>query len=172
MNCFPFSLGHKTESKSTKSILTQSSICTFTNNELTLSESELNSENGSNNSIETKGRSAPQSLSRLPSNLRAFTYSELKAATKNFSHSTKLGEGGFGCVYKGVIKGFEDPTQKLHVAIKQLSRRGSQVLINFFLSFLVVFLFVCTIQTSEVLRVLSSKLKKLRCLHRNLSLNH
>ena len=29
-----------------------------------------------------------------------FKYSDLKAATKNFSEKNKLGEGGFGAVYK------------------------------------------------------------------------
>lgn len=34
-------------------------------------------------------------------NLRIFTFSELKAATKNFRPDTVLGEGGFGKVFKG-----------------------------------------------------------------------
>jgi len=29
-----------------------------------------------------------------------YNYSDLKAATKNFSQKNKLGEGGFGAVYK------------------------------------------------------------------------
>ncbi|KAG5146576.1 hypothetical protein JHK84_032119 [Glycine max] len=33
-----------------------------------------------------------------------FKYSDLKAATKNFSEKNKLGEGGFGAVYKGTMK--------------------------------------------------------------------
>ncbi|KAL5076968.1 hypothetical protein RYX36_015952 [Vicia faba] len=33
-----------------------------------------------------------------------FKYSDLKAATKNFSEENKLGEGGFGEVYKGTLK--------------------------------------------------------------------
>lgn len=32
-----------------------------------------------------------------------FTYKQLKAATKDFSDSCKLGEGGFGPVYKGLL---------------------------------------------------------------------
>ncbi|KAL8536269.1 hypothetical protein ACS0TY_011773 [Phlomoides rotata] len=34
-------------------------------------------------------------------NLRVFTFSELKIATRNFRSDTVLGEGGFGKVYKG-----------------------------------------------------------------------
>ncbi|KAI5075889.1 hypothetical protein GOP47_0009965 [Adiantum capillus-veneris] len=59
--------------------------------------------------------------------LRAFTYAELQAATKNFKE--KLGAGGFGIVYKGVMpKGAEDlsshssSTVNLSVAVKKLHR--------------------------------------------------
>ncbi|XP_058185404.1 cysteine-rich receptor-like protein kinase 2 isoform X2 [Rhododendron vialii] len=33
-----------------------------------------------------------------------FSYKDLKSATNNFSNETKLGEGGFGDVYKGTLK--------------------------------------------------------------------
>ncbi|KAL0338456.1 UNVERIFIED_CONTAM: Serine/threonine-protein kinase PCRK1 [Sesamum angustifolium] len=72
------------------------------------------------------GRSQFPSLSERPSNLKVFTFSELKQATKNFSRTTKLGEGGFGCVFKGIVKISEDPAQKIDVAVKQLGRRGLQ----------------------------------------------
>ncbi|KAE8673974.1 putative LRR receptor-like serine/threonine-protein kinase [Hibiscus syriacus] len=44
-----------------------------------------------------------------------FSYSELKASTNDFSPSNKLGEGGFGPVYKGTL-----PDGRV-VAVKQLS---------------------------------------------------
>ncbi|KAJ7960004.1 Cysteine-rich receptor-like protein kinase [Quillaja saponaria] len=34
----------------------------------------------------------------------SYSYKDLKSATKNFSEETKLGEGGFGEVYKGTLK--------------------------------------------------------------------
>ncbi|WOK92697.1 hypothetical protein Cni_G01388 [Canna indica] len=60
-------------------------------------------------------------------NVNMFTYSELRAATKNFRPDQILGEGGFGVVYKGVIDenvrpGFES-TQ---VAVKVLNPDGLQ----------------------------------------------
>lgn len=36
-------------------------------------------------------------------NLKIYTFSELKNATKNFKAATMLGEGGFGSVYKGWV---------------------------------------------------------------------
>lgn len=34
------------------------------------------------------------------SNLKLYTYKELQLATDNFSEGNKIGEGGFGSVYK------------------------------------------------------------------------
>ncbi|KAL4388925.1 hypothetical protein GQ457_09G004580 [Hibiscus cannabinus] len=49
-----------------------------------------------------------------------FSYSELKAATEDFSPSQKLGEGGFGPVYKGTL------SDGRVVAVKQLSVASNQ----------------------------------------------
>ncbi|KAF1885234.1 hypothetical protein Lal_00029123 [Lupinus albus] len=37
-------------------------------------------------------------------NVRIFTYKELRNACDNFSSANKIGEGGFGSVYKGLLK--------------------------------------------------------------------
>ncbi|XP_066325896.1 L-type lectin-domain containing receptor kinase IX.1-like isoform X1 [Miscanthus floridulus] len=52
---------------------------------------------------------------------RRFRYSELAMATSFFSESEKLGEGGFGSVYKGYLKEMD-----LHVAIKRVSKSSKQ----------------------------------------------
>ncbi|GMP64819.1 hypothetical protein CsSME_00025909 [Camellia sinensis var. sinensis] len=37
-------------------------------------------------------------------NVNLYTYKELRTATDDFSHANKIGEGGFGSVYKGRLK--------------------------------------------------------------------
>ncbi|KAL5200225.1 hypothetical protein ABZP36_021428 [Zizania latifolia] len=60
-------------------------------------------------------------------NLHAFTLDELKAATKNFSTTNFLGEGGFGPVYKGFVDGKLRPgLEAQHVAVKYLDSDGVQ----------------------------------------------
>nr|XP_012567454.1 probable leucine-rich repeat receptor-like serine/threonine-protein kinase At3g14840 [Cicer arietinum] len=56
----------------------------------------------------------------LASQTGLFTLRKIKAATNNFDESFKIGEGGFGPVYKGVLSDGTD------VAIKQLSSKSTQ----------------------------------------------
>ncbi|KAF7804436.1 serine/threonine-protein kinase PCRK1-like [Senna tora] len=127
MKCFAFHYGDKKdEPKSIKSISGRSNSSTYVEGDMRRSGSELNSQNISDNSTDSLRRTSFPSLSQRPSNLRVFTVSELKSATKNFGRSVMLGEGGFGCVYKGLIKSTEDPPRKIEVAVKQLGRRGMQ----------------------------------------------
>ncbi|KAM1010107.1 hypothetical protein TB1_044750 [Malus domestica] len=52
--------------------------------------------------------------------LPLFSLRSLVASTNNFSEANKLGEGGFGPVYKGIL------TENEEVAIKRLSRKSGQ----------------------------------------------
>ncbi|KAG5055563.1 hypothetical protein JHK85_008073 [Glycine max] len=130
MKCFPFSYGEKKDEP--KGLQLQSTSGRSDNSmcveaEVRRSGSELNSQDVSDNgSSESQRRNAIPSLSQRPSNLRVFTVSELKSATKNFSRSVMIGEGGFGCVYLGLIRSAEDSSRRIEVAVKQLSKRGMQ----------------------------------------------
>lgn len=58
---------------------------------------------------------------------KQFPFQDLVAATKNFHHSNKLGEGGFGPVYKGKLHdGREIAVKKL----SQSSRQGKKEFMN------------------------------------------
>ncbi|XP_021625223.1 receptor-like cytoplasmic kinase 176 isoform X3 [Manihot esculenta] len=65
------------------------------------------------------------------SNLKIFSYSELKAATRNFRPDSLLGEGGFGCVYKGWIDEHSLTPAKpgagaIIIAVKRLNQESFQ----------------------------------------------
>ncbi|KAF5737538.1 receptor-like protein kinase [Tripterygium wilfordii] len=124
MKCFSFYNGEKKDGQKTTKSVSQNSTSTF--GEMGRYESDLNFQNVSAEGTESIGRPSFPSMSHRPSNLKDFTVSELKSATKNFSRSAMIGEGGFGCVFRGLIKSPEEPTGKLEVAVKQLSKRGLQ----------------------------------------------
>ncbi|KAL6846707.1 hypothetical protein ACP4OV_024155 [Aristida adscensionis] len=58
--------------------------------------------------------------------LRVFEYEELQAATGDFSRAQKLGEGGFGSVYKGSVRAADGKGDRVAVAVKRLNQRGLQ----------------------------------------------
>ncbi|XP_027361999.1 probable L-type lectin-domain containing receptor kinase S.5 [Abrus precatorius] len=65
-------------------------------------------------------KSDPQilgTLKSLPGTPREFRFQELKKATNNFDERHKLGQGGYGVVYRGTL-----PREKLEVAVKKFSR--------------------------------------------------
>ncbi|CAO2829150.1 unnamed protein product [Amaranthus hypochondriacus] len=67
---------------------------------------------------------------KVSSRLRKFTFNDLKLATRNFRPESLLGEGGFGCVFKGWIEengtAPVKPGTGLTVAVKTLNHDGLQ----------------------------------------------
>lgn len=64
------------------------------------------------------------------SNLRSFTLSELRSATRNFHRDSVVGEGGFGSVFKGWVDehtlAASMPGTGIVIAVKNLDQEGWQ----------------------------------------------
>nr|XP_043634360.1 serine/threonine-protein kinase PCRK1-like [Erigeron canadensis] len=132
MKCFTFSHDDKNgEPKNTKSTSVRSSMFMLNGQEGRKSGSEFTSIDISDVSTESSTRASFTSLTQNPSgrsinNLREFAFCELKTVTRNFSRALMIGEGGFGGVYRAMIRKTDGSGQKIDVAVKQLSRRGLQ----------------------------------------------
>lgn len=79
----------------------------------------------------TGSLSSPKSVKDLyrekEHTFRVFNFQELRDATQGFDRTLKLGEGGFGSVYKGSIRPSDGQGDPFPVAIKKLNTRGFQV---------------------------------------------
>lgn len=64
------------------------------------------------------------------SNLKSFCYNVLKEATRNFRPDSVVGEGGFGCVFKGWIDERDltaaKPGAGMVIAVKKLNQESQQ----------------------------------------------
>ncbi|NP_001145785.1 Serine/threonine-protein kinase PCRK1 isoform 2 [Zea mays] len=123
MRCLPFLHGDVSE----KDPVTKSaSVRSMSTTSRSRSGSDFTSLNVSDMSAESIRRTQYPSFTDCPSNLRVFSFAELKSATRNFSRSLMLGEGGFGCVFSGIIKTSDKPNERIEIAVKQLNRKGLQ----------------------------------------------
>lgn len=79
-------------------------------------------------------QSSPRSVQELykekEHNFRVFTLKELVDATNGFNRMLRIGEGGFGKVYRGTISPENGKGSPIVVAIKKLNTRGFQVYIH------------------------------------------
>ncbi|KAI3788057.1 hypothetical protein L2E82_00692 [Cichorium intybus] len=138
MKCFHFSTGDRRAndedvvlSRSSTRLSWARSLSVASTSFDTTRRSEFDSDSNSRDLSDTVGFSELLSQRRA-NDLRVFKFAELKSATKGFNRSLVIGEGGFGCVYRGVVKAAaeadtgSDEDRCLDVAIKQLSRNGFQ----------------------------------------------
>ncbi|XP_009772475.1 receptor-like cytoplasmic kinase 176 [Nicotiana tabacum] len=104
--------------------------------------SGLDSRNASGNGTETSNSNSKRSSASIPptprsegeilqsSNLRSYTFSELRAATRNFRPDSVVGEGGFGSVFKGWVDehtlAASKPGTGIVIAVKKLNQEGWQ----------------------------------------------
>lgn len=98
-------------------------------------DSKFGSRNNSNSSskVSTGSTSMTQRSEGeilLSSNLKSFTFNELKNATRNFRPDSVLGEGGFGSVFKGWVDeqslAASKPGIGVVIAVKRLNQDGFQ----------------------------------------------
>lgn len=101
----------------------------FTSRSVSRSGNDISSNSrNSSSSISVTSRSEGEILQS--SNLKGFSYNELRAATRNFRPDSVLGEGGFGSVFKGWIDenslAATKPGMGMIVAVKRLNQEGFQ----------------------------------------------
>ncbi|KAI3830060.1 hypothetical protein L1987_04193 [Smallanthus sonchifolius] len=96
------------------------------------SDSDVNDLSPSNNSKESTVPPTPRTEGEIleSSNLKSFSFSDLKTATRNFRLDSVLGEGGFGSVFKGWIdeQSFvaAKPGTGIIIAVKKLNQESFQ----------------------------------------------
>ncbi|KAK4844970.1 hypothetical protein QYF36_026612 [Acer negundo] len=92
-------------------------------------KSKLENSSGLNRATKSvpSPRSIPELYKEKEHNLRVFSFQELKESTNGFNRLLKIGEGGFGSVYKGTIRPANGQEGgRISVAIKKLNRHGMQ----------------------------------------------
>ncbi|KAE8712968.1 putative plant SNARE 11-like isoform X1 [Hibiscus syriacus] len=89
------------------------------------SRNQAKSDNSEPSSLPTP-RSIPELYKEKEHNLRVFFLQELRDATHGFNKILKIGQGGFGGVYKGTISPLNGPGEPIVVAIKRLNTQGLQ----------------------------------------------
>nr|UVC55195.1 M-Locus protein kinase [Magnolia decidua] len=104
--------------------------------------SGVNSKYVSRDGNDTSGSSSKVSVTPVPatprtegeilqsSNVKSFSFADLKSATRNFRPDSVLGEGGFGSVFKGWIDehtfAATKPGTGVVIAVKRLNQEGYQ----------------------------------------------
>lgn len=82
------------------------------------------------NAESTSSTSKLEEELKVSPRLRKFGFMDLKLATRNFQPESLLGEGGFGCVFKGWVEengtAPVKPGTGLTVAVKTLNHDGLQ----------------------------------------------
>ncbi|XP_016201511.1 probable serine/threonine-protein kinase PBL19 [Arachis ipaensis] len=90
----------------------------------TIRNSKVKSTNS--RSLSPSPRSVNELYKENQHNFRVFTLRELVDATNGFNRTLKIGEGGFGSVYRGTILPLHRHADPILVAIKKLNTRGFQ----------------------------------------------
>ena len=82
-------------------------------------ELQMQCDNALREAEELRKKQGEASGTHVPQLCSEFSFSEIKEATSNFNPSSKIGEGGYGSIFKGVLRHTE-------VAIKMLNSDSMQ----------------------------------------------
>ncbi|PUZ52219.1 hypothetical protein GQ55_6G252800 [Panicum hallii var. hallii] len=82
-------------------------------------------------SMERRQGRLEHQLTNLPGMPRGFEYEKLRKATRNFDERLRLGKGGYGMVYKGVLPADDARSEGMSVAVKRFIRDDSRGVSDF-----------------------------------------
>lgn len=77
-------------------------------------ELQMQRDNALREAEELRRKQGEASCTHVPQLFSEFSFSEVKEATNNFNPSTKIGEGGYGSIFKGVLRHTEVAIKMLH----------------------------------------------------------
>ncbi|PKU75495.1 putative receptor-like protein kinase [Dendrobium catenatum] len=133
MGCFGFlktkPKSRKERGKSGSEALAVSATTTSSSNyETSRSHDSTGGKQTSKSSVSTSSQPSISAMFEEKAGvLRVFELAELRSATNDFNRTLKIGEGGFGSVYKGFIKPLDEKSGRITVAVKTLNQRSLQV---------------------------------------------
>ncbi|XP_050204107.1 U-box domain-containing protein 33-like isoform X2 [Mercurialis annua] len=77
-------------------------------------ELQMERDNALKEAEELRKSRAEASSSQMPRFFSEFSFSEIEEATSNFNQSLKIGEGGYGSIYKGLLRHTQVAIKALH----------------------------------------------------------
>lgn len=77
-------------------------------------ELQLERDNALKEAEELRKSRTEASSSHMPQFFSDFSFSEIEEATQNFNPSLKIGEGGYGSIYKGLLRHTQVAIKVLH----------------------------------------------------------
>ncbi|WOL07617.1 hypothetical protein Cni_G16362 [Canna indica] len=107
--------------------LSSGEVCSPTSdNRESRSEDSVSKQISKSSGSVSSHRSIPELYYERARNLHVFRLKELRNATDNFSRMQKIGEGGFGSVYKGFVTTLRWQSRCLILMVSRVINNGGQ----------------------------------------------